>query len=207
MGNNSINLTNVKKYDFYDIINVFYSIYLNENCSRRCICDCIEIGEGSLKSILNFLEEKKLIEKSQTGNSISKLGMMVIENIEKEIGIIKKIDFDIFKDNFIAFGVSLKNYDKKKIEHIYFARDYAIRCGCWSAMILKYNGNDVRLNENDSKNYNFNELLNEFKLDRGNLIILTSAESKRIALKGILKILEYLNYNLKEIFKKSFSFE
>lgn len=197
-------LTNVKKYDIYDVINVFYFIFDHPNCSRKNICDFIEIGEGSLKSILNFLKEKDLIVKSQSGNSLSEKGLKIIELVKNEIGNWKKLDYDIFKDGFNAFGINLKNYDSKKIEHIYFARDYAIRSGCWSAMILKFDGNDIKLNK--SEELNFNELGEEFSnLIENDLVIVTSAQTKRIALKGILKILEYLNKNLGELFEKEFS--
>lgn len=199
------NLTNVKKYDIYDIINVFYFIFKNSNCSRKNICDFIEIGEGSLKSILIFLDKKDLIVKSQAGNSLSQKGFEVVNRINKELGTLHKLNFDIFKDGFKSFGVNLKNYDSKKIEHIYFARDYAIRSGCWSAMILRYDGKDIKLNKNEK--LNFNELKNEFELVENSLLILASGVTNRIALKGILKILEYLNDGLSTIFQKEFNLE
>jgi len=190
--------TNIKQYDKYDIINIFLFISSNPNCSRKNICDFVEIGEGSLKSILNILEKNQLIKKSKTGNCLSEKGNLLYKKIKKEIDNIIKLSYDIFKDGFHVFSLKVKKYEKTKIIHAFMARDYAIRCGCWSAMILIYDGENLKLNVEEK--YSFDEIKNHFILNKDELVVVVSAQTNRLAINGILRVIEYLNENLNKSF-------
>ena len=187
----------VKKYNRFDIVNVFLMMGFNENISRYAIANELELGEGSTKGILSSLSAKKLIRTTKQGSSLTQSGKKLLNDISSILGPITEINSDVFRDNMQAYGAVLRSYEKSRIEDIYKARDFAIRNRCQSSMIL-YCGKDITIPNLDR--YKFNSLREELELDLGNLIILTSSQSKRVSSHGILAVTEYLNTGLRKMF-------
>jgi predicted transcriptional regulator len=190
---------NVKKYDKYDLLIVLYYILKNSQIGRKQISNLLGLGEGSVKSILSQLAKKDLIEKNSQGNIISDKGKDIIEEMLKEIEILENLDYDIFIDGYKPLYLILKKHDKKKLENIYFARDYAIREGCWSAMILFFDGKDIKLNQFEK--LNFNALRDRIEIKKDQLIIVVSSSNLRTSYKGLFRIIEFLNVEFNNILK------
>ncbi len=190
----------LRKFDKFDILRVFILIGRKGIIKREDISSYTLIGEGSVKNILRFLSSKGLIHITKRGEKLSELGALYYKQISDILSEIKPIKHDIFKDGFEAYGAILRKYEKEKIKHLYKARDYAIRLGCWSAMVLICTSKAITIPF--IRKYNFNELREEFDVKRGDLIIAVSSENRRKSEKGILSIAEYLSEDLSKIFSE-----
>ena len=113
----------------------------------------------------------------------------------------KKIRHDVFKDGFDAYACVVKKYEREKIKELYKARDFAIRKGCNSAMVLICNRNgSIKIPY--VRKWNFNMLHEELEVSPTQLVVLASSKVRKITERGILSILEYLNEEIAKLFKK-----
>jgi len=198
VGKENIQSRTLKKFNGFDIIRVFILIGQKKLVKRGYISHSTSIGEGSVKSILNILSKKNLVKITKKGNMLTRKGEKFYKRITDVLSNIKLVKQDIFKDGFKAYGAILKEYEKEKIKYLYKARDYAIRLGCWSAMVLIRTSNSIIIPY--IRKYNFNSLRKEFDTKVGDLIIIVSSENRRKTEKGILSIARYLNSKLSKIF-------
>lgn len=198
MGKENIRLRTLKKFDEFDIVRVFLFIGQKKLVKRERISSSTLIGEGSIKNILNILSMKNFITITKKGSTLTDKGKKYYKEIVNTLTKIKSIKQDVFKDGFKAYGAVLREYEKEKIKSLYKARDYAIRMGCWSAMVLIRTSNSIVIPS--VRKYNFNSLRKEFDTNIGDLVIIVSSENRRKSEKGILSIARYLNKKLSRIF-------
>ncbi len=189
-----------KKFDELDIVRVFLIIGKEGIINRTRLAIIGEIGEGSVRSIIEFLVNKDLVMKKKRGNVLSAEGYGLFKKIEETMTLPREINSDVFKDGLKAYGSVLKDYEKEKIRSLYKARDHAIRTGCNSAMVLICTYKHIKIPY--VRKWNFDELRNEFDVNKGNLIILTSAEMRRVSEKGIIAIARYLSDKLNNLFSE-----
>jgi DNA-binding PadR family transcriptional regulator len=180
-----------KKFDTLDIIRIFLLIGKYVTINRKDLSLIGEIGEGSVRTILDTLSEKNLIIRRKKGNELSELGKNIFNNLIKIFTLPKKVKADVFKDGYYAYASVLRKYEKKKIKSLYKARDFAIRAGCNSAMVLICTKKSIKIPY--VRKWDFNILREEFSVIPGDLIIITSAVNRRISEKGILAIIKYLS--------------
>ncbi|MCD6547475.1 MAG: hypothetical protein J7K22_02895 [Nanoarchaeota archaeon] len=191
----------LKKFDKYDTLRVFFLIGREGKVAREKLSKLSGIGEGSIRSILKILSNKKLVITTRRGNGLSSKGKKVFDQVVKLFTLPKKIKHDVFKDGFDVYASVVKKYEQEKIKEIYKARDFAIREGCNSAMVL------ICTQKNSIKipyvrKWNFNMLHDELKVLPNQLVVLTSSKTRKISEKGIFSILEYLSEEIAEILKK-----
>jgi len=188
-----------RKFCEYDIFRAFLRIGERNKLDRKTLAKICDIGEGSMRTILKILEKKKIVEKRKNGNILRRKGKMYFQKIATIMSPIKKVRQDVFKDNLPCLGCVVRCYEKSKITSLYKARDYAIRAGCNSAMVL-IRTKHIRIPY--VKKWNFDDLKKEFETNRKDLIVLASAEKTRISENGIIAVCTYLSDELNKIFKR-----
>ena len=193
-------LSTQRKFCEYDIFRVFLRIGEKNKLDRKSLVEICDIGEGSIRTILNILEKRNIIEKRKNGNMLKKRGRTYFQKIRRIITSIKKVKYDIFKDNLHCLGCVVRRYEKNKIKSLYKARDYAIRAGCYSAMVLIRTDSHIKIPY--VRKWNFDELKKEFETNKGDLIVLASSEKIRIAENGIIAVCIYLSDELNKIFNE-----
>lgn len=191
----------LRKFDRYDILRVFFLIGKEGRVAREKLSKLSGIGEGSIRSILRILSNRKLVITTRKGSELSTKGKKVLDQAMKFFTLPKKIEYDVFKDGFDVYASVVKKYEREKIRELYKARDFAIRNGCNSAMVLISNRNgSIKIPY--VRKWNFNMLHEELEVLPNQLVVLTSSKVRKISEKGIFSILEYLSKEIAELFKK-----
>ena len=195
----------LRKFDRYDVLRVFFLIGKENKIARGKLSKLSGMGEGSVRNILRMLSKRKLIITTQKGNELSSKGKTVFDQAMKFFTLPKKIKHDVFKDNFDVYASVVKRYGQEKIRELYKARDFAIRKGCNSAMVLVCNRNGS-IKMPYVRKWNFDELHRELEVLPDQLVVLASSRTRKIAEKGILSILEYLSEEIARLYKRIIGF-
>jgi len=191
----------LRKFDRYDVLRVFFSIGKEGKVARQKLSKLTKIGEGSIRNILRILSSRKLVIITQKGAELSSKGKDVFNRAAKLFTLPKKIKHDVFKDGFDTYASVVKKYEREKIKELYKARDFAIRKGCNSAMVLVCNrSGSIKIPY--VRKWNFNMLHDELDVSFNQLIVLASSKTRKTTERGILSILEYLSEEIAELFKK-----
>ena len=191
----------LRKFDRYDVLRVFFLIGKEGKVARGKLSKLSGVGEGSIRNILRILSNRKLVITTRKGSKLSSKGKKVFDQAMKLFTLPKKINHDVFKDGFDAYASIVKKYEREKIKELYKARDFAIRKGCNSAMVLICNrSGSIKIPY--VRKWNFNTLHEELEVLPNQLVVLTSSKARKITEKGILSILEYLSEEIAELFKK-----
>ena len=191
----------LRKFDRYDVLRVFFLIGKEGKVAREKLSKLSGIGEGSIRNILRILSDRKLVVTTRKGSELSSKGKKMFDKAMKLFTLPKKIKHDVFKDSFDAYASVVKEYEREKIKELYKARDFAIRKGCNSAMVLICNrSGSIKIPY--VRKWNFNVLHEELEISPNQLIVLASSKARKITEKGILSILEYLSEEIAELFKK-----
>lgn len=153
---------------------------------RKQISEELDLGEGSVRTLLKKLSNLNLLESKQRGHYLNEKGMEVYKAISKlfsEPVEVKSID------NLPTYATVVKNPPNfKSIE----LRDEAIRFFAKGAMILVCKNNDVIFPEDERL---LSETLPELSEDlrklsprEGDLIIVTWAEKRANAIKSAIHV-------------------
>ncbi len=164
---------NISNFSRYDVIRALF--YLDVQRSRSELSHELELGEGTIRSILDILKKNKLLQSSQKGHLLSQKGRSMVLLMRKDIEIPKTIHMDIFPK------YKEKGCIVKTIKHFmpdYKVRDIAVRHGAEGALILTF---DQRLSITYYLNANFSSLEKEFALKKGDALIVTFADTLRNA--------------------------
>ena len=177
-----------------DILRCFLKI--DNNTSRRYLKKYLEIGEGTVKSILNILKNKKLISSTKKGHSLTEKGKLLKTKIEGIITV-KKIDVRNLYPNYKKIGILIK--DNKKIKIDYRLRDLAVKNGAEGALIFNYN-NKLILPDYDKRD--FKEIEKLFDLKNNNILVITFAPSFKLAEYSGLSVLLEINKNINDLLER-----
>lgn len=184
---------NIPNFTNTDILRCFLNI--DKDASRLELVKKLELGEGTIRTILNILKSNNLIESTQKGHSLSEEGIKTLNNIKKNIEMIK-IEYNEYK-NLKSHGIVVKNLDK--IEKTTQLRDIGIKNGAESALILVF---DKKLKTPDFEcDEDFSEFENYYNFKKGDVLIATFASSKKSAEQSALSITIELNKDLKKFIK------
>ena len=160
----------------YSALDLYRSIfYLRNPISRAELSKRLGLGEGTIRTILDSLKKKKLIDSNREGHFLSKKGILLLERIARFMEPPKTVRMEIFP-KFREKGVVLRNVKKKMAD--YKVRDIAVRNGAEGALILKY---DKRLEIEGYSKADFSSLEREFSLKPKDTLIIAFAESYRDA--------------------------
>jgi predicted transcriptional regulator len=184
-------LRNYPKFMKIDVLRCFLRI--NKNISRRYLKEELELGEGSVKSILNILKNKRLIKSTKKGHSLTDKGFEIqgkIINLMK----IKKIKIKKIYKNYKKIGIQLKRIKNVKIN--YKLRDIAVRNGAEGALIFRYNN---KLILPDYNKEDFKEIEKLFDVNKNDIILVTFASSYKLAEYSALSVILEINKSLKDL--------
>ncbi|MFH1054236.1 MAG: winged helix-turn-helix domain-containing protein [Candidatus Woesearchaeota archaeon] len=169
---------NLSNYTKYDIVRCF--LLINKNgISRHYIAHNLDIGEGTVRTILNKLKKKGLIKSNQMGHALSQKGEKVSENMHDLLRIKHDINVDFFKERNLT-NTAILLMTEEQIKFDIFQRDAAIKNGADSCLILVYKNRKLHLHL-FSGSFDLSSIKNEFKMHDNNLIVITFAKEKRWA--------------------------
>ncbi len=189
---------NTPNFNEYDILRTFLSI--GEAISRQELVSELELGEGTIRSILDILKKNKLIFSTRQGHSLTKKGNALLKTIKRLVEVNKKVDIDYYK-NFKKVAVLLKGAGSEVNVDL---RDKAIKNGAEAALIFVYK-NGLVLPYAEEFKEDFKELENLFSFKNGNILIVTFAGSFRDAENSALSLFLFLTPKLNKIFINSIS--
>jgi len=184
---------NIPNFNEIDIVRCFLNI--DRNMSRAELVKKLELGEGTVRTILDILKNNGLIDSTQKGHSLSKEGNKILNKV-KDVELLEKIEYGDYK-NLKSQGIIIKN--AQKLEKTTLLRDKAIKNGADSALILVYD-NKLKMPDFESKE-DFSGFEKYYSFNKGDILIAAFASSKKLAEQSALSIALELNDNLKKFIK------
>ncbi|MBP1911055.1 DUF4443 domain-containing protein [Thermococcus stetteri] len=169
------------EFTLEDVIAVLF--LLKEPIGRKAIAETLDLGEGSVRTLLKKLDWIGVIDSAQRGHFLSKTGKKLLEelrNLFSETHFVGKVD------GMPAYAIVVKNPPQfKSIE----LRDEAIRFFAKGAMILVVkNGEPVFPEDGRPLRDTMEELAENIKevlnFSDGDLIVVTWAENPSDAMKS-----------------------
>ncbi len=186
------NLSNFTKIDLLRCL-----LRIEKPASRSYISNALELGEGTVRSILMILKKKGLLASNNQGHSLSAKGKVIVRKIKeildiKEIGPIK-----IFPGKkSIAVHIKIP----AKVEKAFLLRDEAVKNGAEGALVLKY---DKKLKFYDSDyEEDLSDIESEFNkadFDKNDIVIVAYANSCKLAEHGTLAAAISIDSRIKKV--------
>ncbi len=182
---------NIPNFTKIDILRCF--LRFKKNLGRQELAKELELGEGTIRTILEKLKEKNLLDSTKKGHFLSKKGAEALTAI-KAVGLPKGIEIKEIYPEYKKIAIQLKNAPNFK--EIYKLRDIAVKNMADGAIILHYK-NKLFAPESDF-NFDYSGLEKHFKLDDGDVLIIAFSNNKRNAENGAFAIAVELNPDLKK---------
>lgn len=182
------NLSNFTKIDILRCL-----LRIQKPASRSFLSKSLDLGEGTIRAILNILKETDLLESNKQGHHLSVKGNSIINKIKNSIDI-KEATINIFPDKK-KIAIHLRNI--KELRSLVMLRDAAVKNGADGALILKF-GKKLEVIGSDYEQ-GLNDLEDIFQLNKDDLIVLAYADSYKLAEHGALAVAVELNNELKNI--------
>ena len=170
------------------ILRVLFLLFKEKFIGRKKLLQNLEIGEGSIRTILKKLKEEGLINSSKKGHYLTRKGYNKIYKILKKFSFPKEISSEIIPGRKVFLVVhNSASKVKKGIEE----RDISIKAGGKGAIILKFQKNKLKLPVPKTKFKDKNllsEIMKNFNLKEGDVVVISfgdtveSAENSAIAI-------------------------
>ena len=187
---------NTPNYTLMDILRCF--LRLSRNIGRLELAKELELGEGTIRTILGILKSKQLLSSTKKGHFLSKKGRGIFDNIIQSISVHKAFTAKTIYPEYKKIGVHIKN--APALKEIYKLRDIAVKNGAEVALILKF---EDRLYAPEAGiRQDFGKLEEQFDLRNGDILIVGFSNNKRYAENGALSIAVELSGALKKFIKK-----
>ena len=186
------NLSNFTKIDILRCL-----LKIDKPLSRSQISKILDLGEGTIRAILDILKKNELLESNKQGHYLSAKGNNTIRKIKDNINIKEITLSNLFPDKK-KIALHIKNI--KKIEKSYVLRDEALKNGADGALILRFDKKLI-LYDMDYKE-NLDEIEKKFDLSKNDLVIVAYADSYKLAEHGALAAAIELNSDLQNIMQK-----
>jgi predicted transcriptional regulator len=182
---------NISNFTRIDVLRCFLA--LNDHLSRQELCRKLDLGEGTVRTILNILKDKKLISSTRKGHSLTDKGNKVKKQIMMSITLPKKLPISLYKD-FQKIGVIVRDVYPNTVT--IEKRDTAVKNGAEGCLIFSDDFDLLIF----SLKQNFEELRKFLQPEKGDIVVVTFAHSRKWAEISALAVAIELNKELKEIF-------
>ena len=182
---------NTPNFTKLDVLRCF--LRLNRNVSRHELARELELGEGTVRTILNNLKSRKLLDSTKKGHFLTKKGNELLNRICCYISAPKNLAIDDIYPNLKKSGVVVRNMHKLK--ETYKLRDVAVRNGAEGAMILKFE-NRLKMPESASL-INYKNLEKHFELKNNDILVISFSNKNKYAENGALAVTAELNNTIK----------
>lgn len=186
------NIANFTKIDLLRCL-----LEIEKPVSRAFLSSSLELGEGTIRSILDILKSKGYIESNNIGHYLSKKGIKSVEKIKGSITLKKIEGISLFPSKKIV-TIQIKN--PTKAVNVVALRDEAVKNGAEGALILKYD-KKLRFYDSDYKE-NLSEIENKLELRKNDLVIVAYADSYKLAEYGAIAVAISINAHLADIINK-----
>ena len=183
---------NIPNFTKIDILRCF--LRFNKKLGRQELTKELELGEGTIRTILNILKYKNLINSTKKGHFLSKTGRGLLDEILNNISIPKVVTSKSLYPNFKKIGVVVRN--TSDLKGLYKLRDIAVKNGAEGAVILRYE-NKLYAPES-SYEQNYKELEEYFDFENNDVLVISLSNKNRNAENGALAIAIELNNLLKK---------
>ena len=180
------NIANFMKIDLLRCL-----LRIEKPVSRSFLSKSLELGEGTIRSILGILKSKGYLKSNNTGHYLSKNGIKFIKEIKDNASIEKISSISLFPDKKI---VAIKIKNPAKTVNVVALRDEAVKNGAEGALILKYN-KKLRFHDSEHKE-NLSEIENKLKLRENDFVIAAYADSYKLAEYGAMAAAISINKGL-----------
>ncbi len=157
---------------------------------RKTISELLDLGEGSVRTLLRKLSRQGLIESSQRGHVLSERGQKLVEELSEAFSEVHSVGR---VEGFPAYALVVKNPPEfKSIE----LRDEAIRFFAKGAMILLVKNGEVVFPE-DARPLKetmpeLAEKLSVLRPGEGDMVVVTWAENPADAMKSAYHVAVFL---------------
>jgi predicted transcriptional regulator len=186
------NLSNFTKIDILRCL-----LKIDKPLSRSQLSKILDLGEGTIRAILDILKKNELLESNKQGHYLGDKGNNIVKKIKDNISI-KEITLNSLFPDKKKIALHIKN--PEKIGKSYVLRDEAVKNGADGALILKFDKKLV-LYDLDYKE-NLSDIEKKFDLAKNDLVIVAYADSYKLAEHGVLAAAICLNTDLKSIMEK-----
>lgn len=183
---------NIPNFTKTDILRCF--LRFNKNLGRQELARELELGEGTIRTILNILKSKKLLDSTKKGHFLSNKGKEILNQINDCISMPRNITAQDIYPNSKKIGVLVR--DIINLKELYKLRDIAVKNKADGAIILKFE-NTLYAPESDY-GQNYEELEKYFDFKNNDVLVIAFANSSKDAENGALAIAIELNNALKK---------
>ncbi|WP_457742361.1 DUF4443 domain-containing protein [Thermococcus sp.] len=178
-------------YPEFTVEDVVAVLFLLRNpIGRKTISELLDLGEGSVRTLLRKLSTMEIIESSQRGHVLSERGRRLLEEMSMEFSEVYRVGN---VEGFPAYAVVVKNPPEfKSIE----LRDEAIRFFAKGAMILIVKNGEIVFPEDGrplkGTMPELAEKLSLLKPEEGDMVVVTWAENPADAMKSAYHVAVFL---------------
>ena len=173
---------NTPNFTKIDILRCF--LRFNRNLSRHELSKELELGEGTIRTILNILKSKKLLQSTKHGHSLSKKGFDTLNRIYENISLPRSITAEHIYNSFKKVGIHIRN--ALNLKEVYKLRDIAVKNGAEGALILKFY-NELYVPESRNGN-SYKELERYFDFKNDDVLVVAFANDNRTAENSALAV-------------------
>ncbi len=186
------NIPNFMKIDLLRCL-----LRIEQPVSRSFLASSLELGEGTIRSILDILKDKGYLESNNIGHYLSKKGNALVKKIMDHIDI-KQINKVLMFSNKNIIAIKMKQ--PKKAINVVALRDEAVKNGAEGAVILKYD-KKLRFYDSDYKE-DLSEIENKLNASKNDLVIVAYADSYKLAEYGAIAAAISVNKHLANIINR-----
>lgn len=175
---------NPVKYEAWDIIRTFLTVGESpQKLSRIALCERLELGEGSMRSVLNTLKERRLISATQRGHALTAEGETLFRKMTKQFSVPTPIRFSQYPE---LIGIATVLWKQGHAHVGTHERDIAVREGAEGAMLLAHTGKLTVPGFRYGRS--FSEIESQLEVTEGDLVVIAFAKQRRIAENAVLRI-------------------
>lgn len=183
---------NTSNFSRIDILRCF--LRLTKETGRQELAKELELGEGTIRTILNALKSKKLLHSTKKGHFLSSKGGRILNEMLKNIGMVKETRLKSVYPNAKKVAVLIRKVPSLK--QLHKLRDIAVKNGADGALILKFNGKLYA--QESGYEMDFKELEKLFHLNNDDALIVAFSLNRKSAENGALAIAIELKDSLKK---------
>jgi len=183
---------NIPNFTKIDILRCF--LKCNKNISRKELAKDLELGEGTVRTILENLKSKQLLDSTKKGHFLRRRGNELLNDMNERISMLKNVALRNLYNGSKKSAVVVRNAENLK--QLYKLRDIAVKNLAEGAIILKFQ--DKLYAPEAGYEQDFKELEKCFDFKDNDVLVISFSNEKRHAENGALAIAVELSNTLKK---------